>query len=142
VTAALQHSQDVIAAVLRAMSDRVIVIADEDGRITTINRGAERLLGYPVAELIGKPTLCLYDPDDLAAAAGELGLGPGQDPLLEIARSGLPNLQEWVYVAKDGRRCPVSLKIIAVGDRRNPTGFACVANDLSLGWQPLSLVIR
>jgi PAS domain S-box-containing protein len=138
VAAQLQHSQDVVAAVLRAISDRVIVIADAQGRITAVNRAAERLLGYPAAELLGRSTLCLYDPDDIAVAAAELGLEPGLDPLLEITRSGLPNLQEWAYLTKDGRRCSVSLKIIAVGDRRNPSGFACVANDLTLGWQPIA----
>lgn len=138
VAAQLQHSQDVVAAVLRAISDRVIVVADAEGRITAVNRAAERLLGYEAAELLGRSTLCLYDPDDIAVAAAELGLESGLDPLLEITRSGLPNLQEWAYLTKDGRRCPVSLKIIAVGDRRNPSGFACVANDLTLGWQPIA----
>lgn len=108
-----------------------------------MNRAAERLLDYSAGELVGKSTLCLYDPDDIAVAAAELGLEPGLDPLLEITRSGLPNLglpnlQEWAYLTKDGRRCPVSLKIIAIGDRRNPSGFACVANDLTLGWQPIA----
>lgn len=138
VNVQLQHGRDVVTAVLRAVSDRAIVIADADGRITTVNRGVERLLGYAAAELVGKSTLCLYDPDDIAVAAAELGLEPGLDPLLEITRSGLPNQQEWAYLAKDGRRCPVNLKIIAVGDRRNPSGFACVANDLTLGWQPIA----
>lgn len=138
VTGHLQHSQDVVAAVLRAVSDRLIVIADAEGRITAVNRAAERLLGYTASELIGRSTLCLYDPDDIAVAAAELGLEAGLDPLLEITRSGLPNLQEWAYLTKEGRRCPVSLKIIAVGDRRNPSGFACVANDLTLGWQPIA----
>jgi PAS domain S-box-containing protein len=138
VAAQLRHSQDIVAAVLRAVSDRVIIIADADGRITAVNRAAERLLGYSAGELLGRSTLCLYDPDDIAVAAAELGLEPGLDPLLEITRSGLPNLQEWAYLTKDGRRCPVSLKIIAVGDRRKPSGFACVANDLTLGWQPIA----
>jgi PAS domain S-box-containing protein len=138
VAAQLRHGQDVVSAVLRAISDRVIIIADSEGRITAVNRAAERLLDYSAQELVGKSTLCLYDPDDIAVAAAELGLEPGLDPLLEITRSGLPNLQEWAYLTKDGRRCPVSLKIIAVGDRRNPSGFACVANDLTLGWQPIA----
>ncbi|HET9654371.1 MAG TPA: PAS domain S-box protein [Kineosporiaceae bacterium] len=138
ILADLQHSQDVVNAILRAISDRLIVIADAEGRITTVNRAAERLLGYSAAELVGRPTLCLYDPDDIAVAAAELGLEPGTDPLLEITRSGLPNLQEWSYVAKSGQRCPVSLKIIAIGDRRDPSGFVCVAHDLTLGWQPIA----
>jgi PAS domain S-box-containing protein len=134
----LQQSQDVIGSVLRAISDRLIIIADAQGRITAVNRAVERLLGYTADELVGRSTLCLYDADDIAVAAAELGLESGIDPLLEITRSGLPNLQEWAYVAKSGQRCPVSLKIIAVGDRRDPSGFACVANDLTLGWQPIA----
>lgn len=138
IATALQQSRDVADAVLRAVSDRIIVLADAEGRITAVNRAAERLLGYTASELVGQPTLSLYDPDDIAVAAAELGLESGLDPLLEITRSGLPNLQEWSYLTKTGERRAVNLKIIAVGDRRNPSGFVCVANDLTLGWQPIA----
>ena len=134
----LQETKDVVAAVLRAISDRAVILTDSDGRITAFNRGAERLLGYSSDEMIGRSTLCLSDEDDIAAAVVELGIEAGLDPLLEITRSGLPNLQEWTYLTKSGERRPVSLKIAAVGDRRNPSGFVCIANDLTLGWQPIA----
>lgn len=133
-----REARESLAAVLRAISDRMIVIADSDGMITAVNKATEQGLGYQEAELIGRSTLCLSDSDDVNAAADELGINVGLDPLLEITRSGLPNLQEWTYVTKDGQRRPVSLKILAIGDRRAPEGFVCVAQDLDLGWQPMS----
>lgn len=133
-----REAREVVAAVLRAVSDRMVVVADADGRITAVNRTAERALGYVASELIGRSTLCLSDTEDVAAAAAELGTDAGLDPLLEITRSGLSNMQEWTYLTKVGERRPVSLKILAVGDRRNPDGFVCVAQDLTLGWQPMT----
>lgn len=134
----LRHAQDVIAAVLAAVTERVIVLADRSGRITALNRAGERLLGYRSEELIGQPTLILSDPDEVAAAQAELGLAAGADPLLEVARSGLPNLQEWSYRTKSGQRRRVSLKVSSIGDRQDPAGFVCVASELSMGWQPMA----
>jgi PAS domain S-box-containing protein len=127
-----------MAAVLRAITERVIVIADAAGVIVAFNRAAERLLGYTAAELIGQPTTRLSDPDELAAVAQELGIDPGLDPLLELTRSGLPNTQDWSYLTNRGERRPVSLRITAVGNRTDPSGFVCVAEDRSnFAWTPV-----
>jgi PAS domain S-box-containing protein len=135
-----REAREALAAVLRAVSDRMIVVADSDGMITAVNRATERGLGYQETELLGRSTLCLSDGEDVNAVADELGVTVGLDPLLEITRSGLPNTQEWTYVTKDGQRRPVNLQILAVGDRRAPEGFVCVAQDRDLGWQPMSSV--
>jgi PAS domain S-box-containing protein len=138
LVAEAREARQALAAVLRSVTDRMIVVADSDGMITSVNRAVERALGYQEAELVGRPTVCLSDSDDVDAVVDELGIETGLDPLLEITRSGLPNLQEWAYVTKDGQRRPVSLKILPVGDRRAPEGFVCVAHDLTLGWQPMT----
>jgi len=138
---ALQHTEQArqqVAAVLRAVTERVIIIADAAGIIVAFNRAAERLLGYSAAELIGQPTTRLSDPDELAAVAQELGMDPGLDPLLELTRSGLPNTQDWSYLTNRGERRPVSLRITAVGNRADPAGFVCVAEDRSsFAWSPV-----
>jgi PAS domain S-box-containing protein len=126
-----------VAAVLRAVCDRVIILADASGTITAFNRAAERLLGYTAAEMIGQPTTRLSDPDELAAVAQELGVDPSVDPLLELTRSGLPNTQDWSYVTNRGERRPVSLRITAIGSRTDPAGFVCVAQDRSFAWSPV-----
>jgi PAS domain S-box-containing protein len=133
-----EHSREQVAAVLRAVSERVIILADAAGTITSFNRAAERLLGYTAAEMIGQPTTRLSDPDELAAVAHELGIDAGIDPLLELTRSGLPNTQDWCYLSKAGERRPVSLRITAVGTRTDPSGFVCVAEDRSFAWSPVT----
>jgi PAS domain S-box-containing protein len=134
---ASEASRAQVAAVLRAVSERVIILADAHGTITAFNRAAERLLGYCAAEMVGQPTTRLSDPDELAAVAQELGIDPGIDPLLELTRSGLPNTQDWSYVTNRGERRPVSLRITAIGNRTDPSGFVCVAEDRSFAWSPV-----
>lgn len=126
----------VVHAVLKAVTDRVVVVADPQGRITTVNRATEKLLGYRRDELVGRPAAHLSDPADLAEVAAELGVTGGADPILELARWGLPNRQDWDYLTKDGERRPVSLAVTAIGDREAPLGFVCVASDRTVEWQP------
>ncbi|MGZ4612185.1 MAG: PAS domain-containing protein [Kineosporiaceae bacterium] len=132
-----QEHEDAVAAVLAAVTEVAVVLADGLGRVTAANRGTEKLLGYRAQELVGQPTTRLSDPGELAAAAAELGLAQGCDPLLELARSGLPTGQDWVYVAKDGTRRPVSLRVTAVGDPREPSGFVYVATERASAWEPV-----
>jgi PAS domain S-box-containing protein len=135
-TRAKEH-EDAVRAVLTAVTEVAVVLADGHGRITAANRAAERLLGYRGGELAGVPTTRLSDPDDLAAAAAELGLAAGADPLVELARSGLPTAQEWTWLSKDGERRPVALRVSAVGDPREPSGFVCVATERTPSWEPV-----
>jgi PAS domain S-box-containing protein len=134
----LRESRESVSAVLRAVTDRAIVLADEQGRITAVNRATERLLGYRVTELLGQPAEVLSDPEQILVAARELGLDPQQDPLLEVSRSGLPNSQEWIFRTKDGQARQVSLRVNAVGTPRDPSGFVFVAQDLTVSWQPVT----
>ncbi|HEY6793757.1 MAG TPA: PAS domain S-box protein [Kineosporiaceae bacterium] len=131
-----EQAREQVGAVLRAVTERVIIIADAAGTVVAFNRAAERLLGYTAAEIIGRPTTTLSDPDELAAVAQELGIDASLDPLLELTRSGLPNTQEWSYLTNRGERRPVSLRITAIGNRADPSGFVCVAEDRGFAWSP------
>jgi PAS domain S-box-containing protein len=132
-----QEHQNLAAAVLAAVTEVALVLADANGRITAANRAAEKLLGYRAEELAGLPTTRLSDEDELAVAAGELRLPAGSDPLLEMARSGLRTGQDWVFLTKDGARRPVSLRVSAVGDPRDPSGFVYVASERAVAWEPV-----
>ncbi len=129
--------RETIAAMGRAVRDRAIWILDVDGHIVQMNRAAEKLLGYRVEEVAGRPVAVLSDQDDLDSVADQLGSPPHVDPLLEITRSGLPNQQEWDLIAKDGQRRPVTLHIVAVGPRQAPIGFVWVATQRVGDWEPL-----
>jgi len=55
-----------LESILRFSPD-MIVCGDRDGKIVEFNKGAERLLGYPRSEVLGKPITNLYfDPKDRA----------------------------------------------------------------------------
>lgn len=132
-----QEREDAVSAVLAAVTEVALVLTDGRGRITSANRAAERMLGYRGGELAGMATTSLSDPDDLTAAAAELGLPTGADPLVELARSGLPTAQEWTWLTKDGQRRPVALRVSAVGDPRDPSGFVCIATERVPSWEPV-----
>ena len=114
-----------------------LLLTDEYGHVTMLNRAAEKLLGYREEDVVGKPTTALYDPEDLAAARAELRTPPGADPLLELTRSGLPGRQNWTLLTRDGERRPVTLNMTAIGDRNAPAGFVLAITPRRAEWEPL-----
>jgi PAS domain S-box-containing protein len=129
--------QDLANALLAGVKEAALLVTDVRGRITATNRAAQKLLGYRTGELVGVPTTRLCDDDDLTAAAVELGVQPGSDPLLELARSGLPTAQDWTWRTKDGDRRPVSVRVTPVGDSGDPAGFVLTATERVLAWEPV-----
>ena len=125
-------------AVLDASTQSSIIATDPQGVITIFNVGAERMLGYSAAEMVGKATpLDLHDPAELAAHAATLTaeLGSpvqGYETLTARARLGGHDVREWTYVRKDGSRLPVLLAVTAFRDPAGwIKGFLGVATDLT-----------
>ena len=116
-----------------------IIAMDADGTIRDFNAGAENLLGYTSAEMVGRQNpLILHLANEVAAKAvelsGELGraIEPGFEVLVARARRGGVEVQEWTYVRKDGNTLPVSLSVTALHDERGElTGFVGIAQDLT-----------
>lgn len=139
--AVLQRLQEVNAqraAVLEAASEISIIAADLDGRVTLFNRGAEALLGYEAADVVGsRSILDFHLTSELTARAGELDpdRGAGDDGLrlyAEYVSTGRTQGEEWVYVRKDGTNLPVSLSITALrGPEDEVTGYLSAAMDLT-----------
>ena len=50
-----------------ALSDRVMILLDVDGKVQTWNAGGRAILGYAVAEIVGNHFSCLYPKDHVAA---------------------------------------------------------------------------
>ena len=127
-----------VSAVLAALTDHAVLLVDPQGHLTEVNRAAEKLLGRRAAELVGRPLARLSRPEDLEAVRVELGLTSEADPLLELARAGLPNRQEWTLVGSEGRLHAVNLSIttMPVADTGAP-GFVVVAGSRTVGWEPM-----
>jgi len=134
----LLETSSLLKAVLAAASEVSIIASDVDGLITLFNRGAERLLGYDQAELVGRSTrVPLHLIDEVAARGAELSAAYGE-PIAgfrvfvhEPEHHG-PETREWTYVRKDGGHVPVSLTMTAMRDDRGQLfGYLGVAHDVS-----------
>ena len=93
---------------VNAIVDYAIFMLDTDGIVRSWNSGAERLKGYPSAEIVGKSFSVFYTPEDRA-----MGL-PGR--ALAIARdSGRFHSEGW-RVRKDGSRFWALVVLDAIKD--------------------------
>jgi PAS domain S-box-containing protein len=103
---AIWEAQALLAAIVES-SDDAIISKTLDGIITSWNRGAEGLFGYPAQEVIGKPITIIIP----AEKHDEETL------ILERLRRGEKiEHYETVRVTKDGREVNISLTISAVRD--------------------------
>lgn len=123
--AAIQAADHLKQSVLDAATEIAIIATDPTGLITVFNRGAEKMLGYTAAEMIGQATpACIHLESEVATRAAEIS------QLLKREVSGfstfttLPQIdgaeqREWTYIRKDGISLTVNLVVTA---QRNNTG--------------------
>lgn len=138
-TAALHRSEEAahveaqrLAALLNGMTDYAILAGGSRG-LTFFSPGAERMLGYSAAEVVGaKEPPVFWDQDEAETRARELGVWPPVEAFMALPRDGTPETREWTYIRRDGSRFPVTLTVTALtsktGDR---TEFLAVARDVS-----------
>jgi PAS domain S-box-containing protein len=101
------ESEALLAAVVRGAHD-AIVAEDLDGVVTVWNHGAERLYGYPAAEMIGQRTDRIHAPrhrpDEVAAAR-------------RIAAGSRPEAYLCERTRRDGTTVTVSVRAAPTVDR-------------------------
>jgi PAS domain S-box-containing protein len=126
-------------AVLDSAAHMAIIATDPSGLIIVFNKGAENLLGYTEAEVVGQLTpLVFHDFNELRAREALLGdspAGPVGDPIdffFRYAARPIHDQEEWTYVRKDGVRFPVNLSINPLRDAEGAlSGFLCIATDIT-----------
>jgi PAS domain S-box-containing protein len=136
--AELRHVSALLGNVLRAASEMSVIATDTAGLITVFNAGAERMLGYGAAELVGCSTpALLHDPEEVATRSADLSRELGQPvdglrTLLLMAERKGAEAREWTYVRKDGARVPVLLTVTIIHDDSGAVlGFLGIAVDIS-----------
>ncbi|MFG6067832.1 MAG: PAS domain S-box protein [Stenotrophomonas indicatrix] len=119
-------------------SDEVAVIAtDTDGIITIFNTGAQRLLGYTAAEVMGTRRLdAFHDPVELQAWLRPLATADGQVPgvfeALSARAEGQTYSRQWTLLRKDGQRRQVRLSISRMdGAHGERIGYVGMAIDIT-----------
>jgi PAS domain S-box-containing protein len=125
-------------AVLDSAAHMAIIATDPNGLIIVFNKGAENLLGYAEAEVIGQLTpMVFHDLEELRTKAASLGdpAVASADPIdffFQYAARPVHNQEEWTYVRKDGVRFPVNLSINPLRDAEGAlSGFLCIATDIT-----------
>nr|WP_269327221.1 PAS domain S-box protein [Kineosporia mesophila] len=128
----LRRARDLFAQVLDATEHAFIAI-DTTGHITMWNRGAERMLGYTAAEVIGtQKGLTWHDPEEMELIAAEIGVP--FDLSMFIDHAGHPALMRpRTYIAKDGTRRLVTVSMVPMhdGDPNEVNGYIGVATDVT-----------
>ena len=115
-----------IASLLAAVvdsSDDAIISKSLDGMITSWNRGAETVFGYPASEAVGQPMLMLIPPERVAEES---------DILARIRRGESVEHFETVRVRKDGKKIDISATISPVRDDSGViVGASKIARDIT-----------
>jgi diguanylate cyclase (GGDEF)-like protein/PAS domain S-box-containing protein len=130
--AAAVAARDALTTVLDATTQYAIIGTDADGVITVFNGGAERMLGYRAADLIGRhhPEL-FHDPEELQRRAAEFGV-PVEGVLGHGTRTRDTDTRDWTLVRKDGVKLPVSLAITAIRSAGGTlTGYLGIGRDIT-----------
>src|SRR5271166_1297668 len=71
-------AREQLDSLLRAATETAVVGADAQGTVTFFSTGAERMLGYQAAEVVGAANLTQFlEPDEISARAAQLGVAPG-----------------------------------------------------------------
>lgn len=92
--AAMMRSETLRRAILESSTDYAIVSTDLQGRVTSWNEGATRVLGWPEAEALGRSAHMIFTPEDVAANVPEqemsiaLHTGRGEDRRFHLRRDG------------------------------------------------------
>ncbi len=114
-------SKDYVDGIIQSMGDS-LVVASSEGRILTVNDATCRMLGYTETELVGQPLEMLFANDDESVESA------GGHP----DTAGVVNDVERIYLAKDGRRIPVSFSRAALRlDSSQAQDTVCVVKDIT-----------
>ncbi|WP_293126141.1 PAS domain-containing protein [Microcoleus sp. bin38.metabat.b11b12b14.051] len=92
--AALRDRETHLQLILDSAKDYAIITLDTGGYITTWNAGAERMLGYAEAEIVGQHGRIIFTPEDSAASKPELEMhaaltqGKGENERWHLRQDG------------------------------------------------------
>ncbi|MBC8167967.1 MAG: PAS domain S-box protein [Bryobacteraceae bacterium] len=127
-TEALLRSEERFRLFVNNVRDYALFQMDTAGRIVAWNAGAERVLGYSEAEILGQSAEVLFVPEDVAN-------GEPKREMDEAATVGRSEGERW-HLRKDGTRFWCSGVVTAMHNGHGPLrGFAKVMRDETEGRQ-------
>jgi PAS domain S-box-containing protein len=120
----LRESEERFRLLVDRVKEYAIFMLDPDGRVASWNLGAERIIGYTAAEIIGRHFSCFYPAEAAERGAAQQDL----DSALEHGSLETNGRR----VRKDGSRFWANAVITAVRDRDGKLrGFTKITRDLT-----------
>jgi PAS domain S-box-containing protein len=109
---------------VEGVRDHALFTMDPTGRVNSWNRGAEHLLGYAEAEMVGRNFACIFTPEDIRNRVPE-------SQLHKAMQAGLAEDEGW-RVAADRKQFWADVSITALpGDAGTNPGFAIIMHDVT-----------
>jgi PAS domain S-box-containing protein len=105
-----------------SLKEYAIFTVAGDGLVTSWNSGAQHLLGYSAAEIVGRESSLLYTPEDIETGA------PASD-LHRAIREGTAETERW-HVRKDGSRF-LALSTLAAVAHSEGREFGRIVRDIT-----------
>lgn len=119
-----RRTDDVYRKAIEDIRDYAIFVMDADGLVTNWNIGAEHILGYSEAEIVGKDAAKFFTIEDRSRNVPEKELGTA-------ATTGRAEDERW-HVRKDGSRFWASGVVTPVRDQSGKLiGFSKVMRDMT-----------
>jgi PAS domain S-box-containing protein len=120
----MDQTTELLSAWIDTARDYAIILLDPDGRVSSWNVGAERILGYPESEAIGLPLEIFFTPEDRQKKVPEREVA-------EALATGRASDDRW-HMRKDTSRFWCSGVLMRVRDEDGTNrGFVKVMRDLT-----------
>jgi len=119
-----RQSEERFRSMIENVKDHVIIMLDPGGRVLTWNNGAERLMGYPSEEILGKHYACFFPIEVQESGTPE--------QLLQAALADGHCEDEGWRLRKDGSNFWANVVIAKVRDKGGTViGFSKITGDLT-----------
>jgi len=120
----LLHDEEFYRLLMENIKDYAIILLDPDAYITSWNVGAESILGYQAAEIVGQPGSCIFTPGDIDNQVPE-------QEVATAAAAGRAEDERW-HMRKDGTRFWASGMLMALRDEAGQLrGFLKIVRDFT-----------
>ncbi len=120
----MDMTAELLGAWIDSARDYAILLVDPQGRVSSWNVGAERILGYAEDEALGQPISIFFTPEDRER-------GVPKREMERAASNGRASDDRW-HIRKDGSRFWCSGVLMRIGSEPGaPDGYVKVMRDLT-----------
>ncbi|GAB2757824.1 hypothetical protein GCM10027020_07720 [Nocardioides salsibiostraticola] len=120
-----------VAEILDAATNTVAIALDLEFRITHFNVGAERVLGWPSSEVIGRTPEFLHEPDYWDLRGRELTVEPAPGHVIDT-HSNLASPRAVVFLTRSGETVDLSFSTTKVFDAEGRLlGYVGMGEDIT-----------